>query len=302
LLFSRLIVILIQMKGSKGEFFIMKKLLILLLLLVLFPASLFAAEKSIKPLALKAALLVDMDSGKVLYAQNADRLIQPASLSKILALYLINEDLQQGRIKLSDAITISSRAVKTRGSKMLYEEGAQVSLDDLIKGMAIHSANDCTVAIAEYSAGSVEKFVARMNAKTRELGMKQSYFVNPHGLPDSHQQSTAREIFVLSREYLRHFPDSLSIHSMLSFTYHDTILRNRNDLLRDYPDVDGLKTGYVRAAGFHLVATAKRGDKRLIAVVLGAKNRQVRSKQMRKLLDYGFGQIGEGQPRVLIGA
>ena len=281
---------------------IKKYWLCLLILLFFLPASAFSAVKHQQHFALKAAIVVDMDSGKVLYAQNADRLIQPASLSKILALYLIDEDLQQGRIKLSDLVTISSRAVKTRGSKMLYEAGAQVSLEDLIKGMAIHSANDCTVAIAEYSAGSVEKFVVRMNAKARELGMKQSHFVNHHGLPDSHQRSTAWEIFVLSREYLRHFPDSLSIHSMLSFTYHDMILRNRNDLLRDYPDVDGLKTGYVRAAGFHLVATAKRGDRRLIAVVLGAKNRQVRSKQMRKLLDYGFGRIGEGQPRVMIGA
>ena len=269
-----------------------KQIAILFSILIFLPALSHGAEKSRQHFDLKAAFLVDMDSGRVLYQQNADKRIQPASLSKILTLYLVNEDIRDGKVKLSDMVQISARAVSTRGSKMLYEEGKEVSFEDLIRGIAIISANDAAVSVAEHLGGSVDKFVARMNAKAKEIGMTQSYFVNPHGLPDSHQKSTAYDIFILSREYLRQFPEALNLHSMQYFTYNSIIHHNRNALLWEYPDVDGLKTGYVRVAGFHMVATAKRGDKRLIAVVLGAKNPQIRSRQTTKILDYGFQQLG----------
>ena len=175
---------------------------------------------------------------------------------------------------------------------MLHEEGIEVSLEDLLSGIAIISANDATVSVAEHLEGSVDKFVERMNAKAKELGMKQSYFVNPHGLPNSHQVTTAHDIFILSREYLKQFPEALNLHSMQYFTYHSIIHHNQNSLLWDYPDVDGLKTGFIRVAGFHIVATAKRGDKRLIAVVMGAKNKKIRSRQTKEILDYGFRKLG----------
>jgi D-alanyl-D-alanine carboxypeptidase len=232
-----------------------------------------------------------LDSGMVLYQQNADIRIQPASLSKILTLYLVNEDIRDGKVKLSDMVRISARAVRTRGSKMLYEEGKDVSFEDLIRGIAILSANDAAVSVAEHLGGSEDKFVARMNAKAKEIGMTESYFVNPHGLPDRHQKSTAYDIFILSREYLRQFPEVLNLHSTQYFIYNSIIHLNQNTLLWEDPDVDGLKTGYVRRAGFHIVATAKRGDKRLIAVVMGAKNKQIRSRQTKKILDYGFQQL-----------
>lgn len=248
----------------------------------------FAAEKSLRPLAVKEAILVDMKTGKVLYQQNVDKVIQPASLSKIMSLYLIFEDIEKKRAHLSDPVTISARAVQTGGSKMLFKKGAQYEVFDLIKGMAVHSANDASVALAEHFAGSEDKFVLRMNAKAKELGMRQTHFVNPHGLPNRKQTTTARDICILSREYLRRFPQSQKIHSIERFTFNDHILINRNDLLRNYPGADGLKTGFVCASGFHLVATAKRGDTKLMAVVLGAQNRWIRSQQTKKLLDYGF--------------
>jgi D-alanyl-D-alanine carboxypeptidase len=281
---------------------IKKYWLCLLILLFFLPASAFSAVKHQQQFALKAAIVVDMDSGKVLFQQQADKLIQPASLSKILALYIANEDLRAGKVHLSDQVRISINAVNTSGSKMLYEEGKTVRLEDLIKGMAILSANDATVAVAEHLSGGVHKFVDRMNAKARELGMSHSYFVNPHGLPDTHQLSTAHDILTLSREYLQRFPDMLDIHSVQYFRYNSVTRHNRNILLKECPDVDGLKTGYVRAAGYHLVATAKRGDVRLIAVVLGARNPKERALQAKKLLENGFQVIGDKRPNSLIGA
>ncbi|HLZ19848.1 MAG TPA: serine hydrolase, partial [Smithellaceae bacterium] len=145
------------------------------------------------PATLKAAMLVEMNTGKVLYQQSADRVIQPASLSKIMSLYLICEDIEMKKTGFSDMVTVSARAVHTGGSKMLFETGARYELLDLMKGMAVHSANDATVALAEHIAGSEKKFVERMNAKAKELGMKSTHFVNPHGLPNKKQKTTARD-------------------------------------------------------------------------------------------------------------
>lgn len=271
----------------------LKKIIALLLCLIFIPYAAFAAEKKIRPLPVKAAMLVDMDTGRVLYQQNADRVIQPASLSKIMSLYLIAEAMEKKQAGYVDLVKISINAAQTGGSKMLYVPGARCEVFDLVKGMAIHSANDASVALAEHFAGSVDSFVLRMNAKARELGMKHTHFVNPHGLPNKKQTTTARDISILSREYLRRFPNSQKIHSIERFTFNDQILTNRNDLLHNYPGADGLKTGYVAAAGFHLVATAKRGDVKLMAVVLGAQNPRIRSRETRKLLDYGFRLTGD---------
>ncbi|KAF0158964.1 MAG: D-alanyl-D-alanine carboxypeptidase (penicillin-binding protein 5/6) [Syntrophaceae bacterium] len=279
----------------------MKKIAVFILCLFFLPVEIFAAERSFQPLAVKAAMLVEMNTGKVLYQQNADKVIQPASLSKIMSLYLISEDIAEKKAGYSDIVTISANAVQTGGSKMLFEPGVQYEVLDLVKGMAIHSANDASVALAEHFGGNVEQFVMRMNAKAKALGMKHTHFVNPHGLPNRKQKTTARDIYMLSREYLRRFPNSQKIHSIERFTFNNQILTNRNDLLDKYPGANGLKTGYVGAAGFHLVATAIRGGTRLMAVVLGAKNPRIRSQQARKLLDYGFGRIGEKNTKNRIG-
>ena len=279
-----------------------KKYLFIFLIIFILPAAAFTAEKQKQQFPLKAALVVDSDSGKILYEHNADKLVQPASLSKILALYLINEDLRAGKIHLSDMVKVSANAVHTGGSKMLYQEGTEARLEDLIKGMAVVSANDATVAAAEYLAGSVNKFVERMNAKAGEMGMSHSYFVNPHGLPDPRQLSTAHDMLILTRHYLQRFPDMLNVHSLQYFRYNFVNRRNRNILLKECPDVDGLKTGYVRVAGYHLIATAKRGNVRLIAIVLGAKNPRARADQTSKLLDQCFRINGDQRPNSLIGS
>lgn len=279
----------------------MKKAAIIILCLFLMPQAAFAVSRSFHPLTVKAAMLVDMNTGRVLYEQNVDRVIQPASLSKIMSLYLIYEDIEMKKAGYSDLVSVSANAVRTGGSKMLFEAGARYELLDLIKGMAVHSANDASVALAEHFGGNVETFVRRMNAKAQELGMKDTHFVNPHGLPNRKQKTTARDIYVLSSEYLHRFPHSYKIHSIERFVFNDVMLTNRNDLLSSYPGMDGLKTGYVGAAGFHLVATAVRGDTKLMAVVLGAKNRRIRSQQTRMLLDYGFGRVGIKQAKAMIG-
>lgn len=271
----------------------LRKLGIVLFCLFVFPAPLLAAGKIMPPLSVKAAMLVEMNTGQVLYQQNADKIIQPASLSKIMSLYLISEDIENKKAGYNDLVTISANAVHTGGSKMLFVPGAKYEVFDLVKGMAIHSANDASIALAEHFGGSVNHFVSRMNAKAKELGMKHTHFVNPHGLPNRKQTTTARDICILSREYLRRFPHLQKIHSIERFTFNDHVLTNRNDLLRNYPGADGLKTGFVCAAGFHLVATARRGDEKLMAVVLGAQNRRIRSQQTRKLLDYGFRVTGD---------
>ena len=183
--------------------------------------------------------------------------MQPASLTKILSLYLVYEAINEGKVHLSDKVKISTNAQLTGGSSMYLVDENEVALEDLIKGMAVVSANDASVAIAEHIGGSVNGFVKMMNAKARELGMKRSHFINPNGLPAKGQVSTAQDILILSYAYIRDFPEALQLHSMQEYTYGNITQPNNNTLLKQREDVDGLKTGFVRASGFHLVATGQ---------------------------------------------
>ena len=241
----------------------------------------------------KSAILINDSNGKVLYTKNPDRPMQPASLTKILSLYLVHEAITQGKIQSTDRVKISANAQITGGSSMYLVDETEVVLDDLIKGMAVVSANDASVAVAEHLGGSTDNFVRMMNAKAKALGMKRSHFVNPNGLPARGQITTARDILKLSRAYIRNFPEALQIHSMQEYTFTNITQRNSNTLLRQCEDVDGLKTGFVRAAGFHLIATAKRGDTRLIAVVMGEKNPKIRTRDTTRLLEQGFRMVAE---------
>jgi D-alanyl-D-alanine carboxypeptidase len=247
----------------------------------------------------KSAILINESNGTILYAKNPDRPMQPASLTKILSLYLVHEAIIQGKIHPSDRVRISVNAQITGGSSMYLVNETEAVLDDLIKGMAVVSANDASVAISEHLGGSIDGFVKMMNAKAKVLDMKRSHFVNPNGLPARGQVTTARDILKLSRAYIRDFPEALQIHSMQEYTFANITQRNSNTLLAQCEDVDGLKTGFVRAAGFHLVATAKRGDTRLIAVVMGEKNPKIRTRDMTKLLEQGFRMVaGKGKASV----
>ncbi len=243
-------------------------------------------------LNVKSAILINMTTGQVYYEHNADRTIQPASITKLLTLYLIREAIAQGRISPNTPIPVSVQAVKTGGSRMRLKRGEKVPLSELIKGISVVSANNACVAVAEYmGGGDPSKFVAQMNDKARKFGMTSSRFRNPSGLPDRAQLSTARDIAKLSMNYLRTFPESLQIHSMTTHTYHGSTHRNANSLLKTYKGADGLKTGFVCEAGYNITATAKRGNTRLLAVVLGAQNSAVRQRETAKLLDFGFKRV-----------
>ncbi len=244
----------------------------------------------------ESAVLLEVSTGTTLYEHNADKLIEPASFTKVLTLYLVFESLQKGLIHLNDEVYISEKAWRTGGSKMFVEVGSKVPLEELIKGIAVVSGNDACVAVAEQLYGSVDAFVNAMNRKAQELGMTQSHFENPHGLPAEGQVTTARDMATLDAAYLKRFPNSLKYHSMREFTYNNITQHNRNRLLFKDPSVDGLKTGYVAAAGYHLSATGERDGMRLLAVVMGAKTPAVREREALKLLNYGFRNFALIQP------
>ena len=279
-----------------------RKFVTYLCLLVIAASSLSVGELLAAPrikLKAKSAILINDSNGNVLYTKNPDRPMHPASLTKILSLYLVHEAITQGRIHPTDTVKISMNAQLTGGSSMYLVDETEVVLDDLIKGMAVVSANDASIAVAEHLGGSIDGFVSMMNAKAKALGMKRSHFVNPNGLPARGQVTTARDILKLSRAYISDFPEALQIHSMQEYTFGNITQRNSNTLLKQCEDVDGLKTGFVRSAGFHLVATAKRGDTRLIAVVMGEKNPRIRSRDTTRLLEQGFRMVaGKGKTAV----
>lgn len=248
----------------------------------------------------RSAILLDMSSERVLFEQNADTRIPPASVTKILTLYLVFDAIREGHIHLTDGVQISARAASLTGSRMHVKAGQTVPLEELIKGMAVVSGNDACVAVAEYMSGSPEEFVRKMNRKARELGMENTHFVNPNGLPADGQFTTARDIAKLSIAYLHRFPDSLNIHSMQSYTFNKITHRNANRLLGKCPGVDGIKTGFVCAAGYNISATARRGNVRLLAVVLGAPSAGVRAAEAAKLLERGFQSVAPGAPEIQV--
>lgn len=259
-------------------------------LFFLFVSRAFSADA----LKIKAqsAVLKNLNTGEILLSKNADRGIPPASITKVLTLYLVFEAIEEGKADPDDRVMISRKASRMKGSRMYVGEGEEVSLDDLIKGTAIVSGNDAAIAIAEYVDGDVDAFVRRMNRKARALGMTRSHFRNPNGLPARGQVTTARDVLKLSESYLDRFPQSLEIHSMTSYTFQDVTQQNSNHLLEMCPDVDGLKTGFTRKSGYHIVVTAQRNGMRLMAVVMGAKSSSVRDREARRLIEEGFRMAG----------
>jgi len=257
-----------------------------------------AAATEISPgqIKVRSAILVEVSTGAVLFEQNADEPIEPASFTKIASLYLIFEALKQGRVNLNDEVLISETAWRTGGSKMFVGLGTRVPLEEIIKGIAVDSGNDSCVAAAEHLSGSVDTFIDAMNRKAKELGMSRTVFLTPHGLPADGQITTARDMATLDTAYLKAFPDSLRFHSMKEYSYNNIQQYNRNHLLLKDPTIDGLKTGYIAASGYHLSATSKRDGMRLIAVVMGAQSSPIREREALKLLNYGFRHFTLVQP------
>ena len=284
-------------RTARGGRTIAKRIIVpfaILLILLLAPN---LSAQGVRKLSVHSAILMDMTTGRVLYARNADDPLPPASITKVLSLYIADEAIRDGKVHPSDLVKISRRAGRTGGSKMFIQAGSEIPLDELLKGMAVVSANDASVAVAEYIGGNVEGFVKQMNGKARDLGMTRSFFKNPNGLPARGQFTTARDMLILACDYLQRFPESLNLHSQQYYTYRDITQRNHNSLLRHYPDADGLKTGWVIKGGYHIVATAKRGNTRLIAVVMGAKTPAIRAKEAEGLLDEGFRMVREDPRR-----
>jgi D-alanyl-D-alanine carboxypeptidase (penicillin-binding protein 5/6) len=238
--------------------------------------------------AAKAYLLVDVLSGQTLVAQNADEPREPASLTKLMTAYLVFRTLKDRELVPSQMVTVSERAWRAEGSRMFIEPKKTVSVDELLRGEIVQSGNDAAIALAEAVAGSEEAFVERMNREAARLGMKNTRFTNATGLPSPQQASTAADLARVAGALIRDFPEYYPLYSLKEYRYNNITQPNRNRLLWTDPFVDGVKTGYTDAAGYCLIASAKRGPRRLLSVVLGASSDSARASESQKLLNYGF--------------
>ena len=241
-----------------------------------------------------AAILMNLKSESVLYVQSEDVRIPPASLTKIMTIYLAMDAVKGGRVTLDDSVKVSRRAASQPGARMNLKAGDVVSLGELLKGAAVASGNDASVAVAEYIGGSVEVFNRMMNIKAETLGMKRTVFKTPNGLPAKGQETTASDMLILSKNYIETHPEALAYHSVESITYNGKTTTNKNPLLRMHPYVDGLKTGWTNASKHNLIATAKSGDVRLVSVVLGAPTSSDLTNSSSFLIESGFRTVESG--------
>ncbi len=272
-----------------------------LFLAVLTPVQAAGAELSV---AGKSAVLMDVATGTVLYESNANEPLAPASVTKIMTMLLIMEAVDSGSISMTDQVTASETAAAKGGSQIYLKAGETMSVSDMLKSIAVSSANDCACAMAEHIAGSEEAFVARMNQRAQELGMNNTHFVNCTGLDDSPEaashKTTAYDIALMSRELLKNHPKIKEFTTIWMDTVRNGTfgLSNTNKLIRFYQGATGLKTGFTSSAGYCLSATAQRDGMELIAVVMGADTSQNRNAACKQLLDYGFANFALIQPEL----
>ncbi len=264
--------------------------------------SVYAQTPQPPEIAARSFLLIDVTANQVLAGQEIDTPVEPASLTKLMTAYLVFDALRAGKLSLQQPLPVSERAWKMPGSRMFIDPKMQVPVEDLIKGMVVQSGNDATVALAEGVAGSVENFVQRMNEQAKALGMKGTAYKNPEGLTEPGHLTTARDLSILSQRLMFDFPDFMGYYAIKKYRYPGTPAandNNRNLLLFRDPSVDGLKTGHTQAAGYCLIATARRdfpnlglgnqpGPRRLMAIVLGAASENARANEAQKLLNWGF--------------
>lgn len=268
----------------------MKKVLVGILCFFSF-IPIFYAEEDLAPNS-KSAILIEASTGRVLFEKNSDEQLKPASMTKIMSMLLIMEAIDSGKLKFDDSVMISKNASSMGGSQIFLQEGDTYKVEELLKGIAIASGNDAVIALSEKVGGSVENFVKMMNDRAKELGLTNTHFVNPHGLDAENHYSSARDMSIMGRELLKH-------EKILEFTsiYEDylkkpdgssTWLVNTNKLVRFYNGADGLKTGFTEGAGYCVTTTAKRGDLRIVSVVMGVSTPDQRSSDTTNLLNYGF--------------
>ena len=271
--------------------------LVLVVALLAVPVSAAAPEVSAK-----SSCLMDIETGTVLQAQNADEPLAPASVTKVMTMLLVMEALDSGRIVLTDMVTASEAAAAKGGSQIYLKVGEQMSVDEMLKSVAVSSANDCACALAEHVAGSEAAFVDMMNNRAAELGMENTHFVNCTGLDDGEDaashRTTARDIAIMSRELMKNHPDIQKYTTIWMDTVRNGAfgLSNTNKLVRFYPGATGLKTGFTSGAGYCLSATAEKNGLGLIAVVMGSSTSQDRFNACKQLLDYGFAGYGIVRP------
>lgn len=236
----------------------------------------------------KAYVLMDVNSGKIVAQKNMNQAVPPASLTKMMTLYLISQALHAGTIKLDDQVLISKDAWKMGGSKMFVKVGHRVAVKDLLQGIIVASGNDACVAMSEFVAGSQDVFAAMMNRQAQALGMNNSHFTDCTGLPNTDHYSTAHDLAILARALMLNFPEYYPWYKQKWFTYNGIRQPNRNRLLWRYPEADGIKTGHTKAAGFCLVSSAVKNGSRMLAVVMGAPTDEARANDSIHLLNYGF--------------
>ncbi|MDP3761402.1 MAG: D-alanyl-D-alanine carboxypeptidase family protein [Ramlibacter sp.] len=276
----------------------MKKTLRALLAPFLFLLSFAAAAQVPQPpeIAARSYMLLDVSANQVLAARDIDVPVEPASLTKLMTQYLVFDALRSKKIDLKQGLPVSPRAWKMPGSRMFIDPSMQVPVDDLIKGMIVQSGNDATVALAEGVGGTAERFVQLMNDQAKAFGMKGTAYKNPEGLTEAGHITTARDLSILSTRLMQDFPEYMHYYAIKKYRYEGTPTANdtnRNMLLFRDPTVDGLKTGHTAAAGYCLIATAKRdfpnmGARRLLVIVLGASSETARANEAQKLLNWGY--------------
>lgn len=266
--------------------------LLRLLSLFLFLVSAVNAAPSIIPsppkLAASGYVLMDFNSGQMIAENNPEQRLEPASLTKMMTAYVVSHELESGHISLQDKVRVSEKAWRMPGSRMFIEVGKHVSVEKLLKGLIIQSGNDASVALAEHVAGSEESFVPLMNAHAERLGLTGTNFANSTGLPDPDHYTTPRDMAVLAIAIIRDFPGHYEWYSEKKYSFNNITQSNRNLLLFRDNTVDGIKTGHTEAAGYCLVASAKRKEMRLISVVMGTRSEKARAQESQKLLNYGF--------------
>jgi D-alanyl-D-alanine carboxypeptidase len=255
------------------------------------------AAKSKKVAAKKppfSSVVVDASTGKILAAEDIDGLRHPASLTKVMTLYLLFEDLQARRVYMTTDLQVSASAANMAPSKLGLRPGDTITVEDAIKALVTKSANDVAASVGENLEGTEAKFAQRMTRTAHSLGMTKTIFKSASGLPNKGEWTTARDMATLSLRVQRDFPQYYHYFSTMSFTYNGQVIRTHNKLLGKYEGADGIKTGYIAAAGFNLTSSAKRGDKRVVGVVLGATSTVSRNQYMMKMLDANFPKCSRG--------
>ena len=261
----------------------------LAVLLVSVSLALHAASPQPPSVIGKAWMIGDLSSGQLLASQKADERFEPASLTKLMTAYVVFIALREKKLSLEQQVNVSPRAWKASGSRMYIEPRRPVTVDQLIRGMVVQSGNDACVALAEAVGGSEDVFVQTMNREAARLGMKNTKFMNATGLPDAQQYSTAQDLYLLAAALIRDFPaEYAQYYSQKEFRYNNISQPNRNRLLWTDPSVDGLKTGHTEAAGYCLIASSRRGGRRLLSVLLGSTSEATRAQESLKLLNWGY--------------